>query len=141
MWSNFIGLCCCFVRVQLLFLAWISLSPHRKPLGTISRAHHWVSTWLPHILFRGINFPLNNIILPFYLPYFGSSYSHNLIINLLPNLFHSMHIFPMQKRLSLSTFFFFSFFLWIYYYYFSCIFTLDWWMFVFFRILLLIAYN
>ena len=148
MWSNFIGLCCCFVRVQLLFLAWISLSPHRKPLGTISRAHHWVSTWLPHILFRGINFPLNNIILPFYLPYFGSSYSHHLIINLPLDLFHSIHIFPIQKRLSLSLSlslknFFFSFFVGFYYYdyYFSCISTLDWWMFVFFRILFLISYN
>ena len=113
MWSNFIGLCCCFVKVQLLFLAWISLSPHRKPLGTISRAHHWVLTWLPHILFRGINFPLNDIIFPFYLPYFGSSYSHHLIINLLLDLFHSMHIFPIQKRLSLSPKFFFFIFCWI----------------------------
>ena len=43
-----------------------------------------------------------NIILPFYLPYFASFYSHHLIINLPLDLFHSMHIFPIQKMLSLS---------------------------------------
>ena len=54
-----------------------------------------------------------NIILPFYLPYFGFFYSHHLIINLPLDLFHSMHIFPIQKgshTLSLSLNFFFSFF-------------------------------
>ena len=54
-----LGFCCCFVKVQPSFLAWIGLSPHQKFLGIISRAHHWVSAWLPHILFRGINFLLN----------------------------------------------------------------------------------
>ena len=58
-----LGFCCYFVKVQPLYLAWIGLSPHRKPLGIISRAHHWVSAWLPHILFRGINFSLDNILL------------------------------------------------------------------------------
>ena len=50
--------CCYFVKVQPLFLAWIGLSPHQKPLGIISIAHHWVSAWLPHISFRCINFLL-----------------------------------------------------------------------------------
>ena len=59
-----------------------------------------------------------NIILPFYLPLFwlflsSSSYYKYAI------LFHSMHIFPIQKKLSLSQFFF------IFCYYFSCIFTMD----------------
>ena len=55
-----LGFCCCVVKVQPLFIAWIGLSPHRKPLDIISRAHHLVLAWLPHILFRSINFPLNN---------------------------------------------------------------------------------
>ena len=37
------GFCCCLVKVQPLFLAWIGVSPHRKPLGITSRAHRWVS--------------------------------------------------------------------------------------------------
>ena len=43
----FLDFCCCFVKVQPLFLAWIGLSLHQKPLGIISRAHRWVSAWLP----------------------------------------------------------------------------------------------
>ena len=85
-----------------------------------------------------------NIILPFYLLYFDSSYSHYLIINLVPYVFHSMHFFPIQKKLSLSLSLshnFFFIFCRIYYYYLSCISTLDWWMVAFFRILLLLAYN
>ena len=55
-----LGFCCCFVKVQPLFIAWIDLLQHRKPLGIILRAHRWVLAWFPHILFRGVNFPLNN---------------------------------------------------------------------------------
>ena len=54
-----LGFYCCFCQVQPLFLAWIGLTSHRKPLGTISGAHSWVSAWLPNISFRGINFSLN----------------------------------------------------------------------------------
>ena len=39
--------CCYFVKVQPLFLAWIGLSPHQKPLGIISRAHCWVLVGFP----------------------------------------------------------------------------------------------
>ena len=56
----FFGLLLLFCQVQPLFLAWIGLSSYRKPLGTVSRAHSQVSAWLPDILFRGINFALNN---------------------------------------------------------------------------------
>ena len=55
----FIGLLLLFCQVQSLFLVWIGLSSHWKPLGTISKAHSRVSTWLPNILFKGINFSLN----------------------------------------------------------------------------------
>ena len=83
-----------------------------------------------------------NIILPFYLPLFCLFLSHPLIINL-PVFSILCIFFPIQKKLflSLSLKIFFSILCWIYYYYFSCISTLDWWKFVFFRILLLIAYN
>ena len=55
------GFCCCFIKCSLCFLFGWALSSHRKFLDTISRAHSRVSTWLPNILDRGINFPLNNI--------------------------------------------------------------------------------
>ena len=39
---------------------------HRKPLGFISRAHHRVSAWLPHILFGNIKiFPSTTIHHPY----------------------------------------------------------------------------
>ena len=34
-----LGFCCCFVKVQPSFFAWIGLSQHKKSLGIISRAH------------------------------------------------------------------------------------------------------
>ena len=56
-----LGFCCYFVKCILCFLAWIGLSSHWKPLCAILRAHSRVSAWFPNILFRGINFPLNNV--------------------------------------------------------------------------------
>ena len=52
----FLDFCCCFVKVQSLFLGWIGLSLHRKPSGIITRAHRWVSAWLPDIAFENISF-------------------------------------------------------------------------------------
>ena len=59
-----LGFCCCFVMCNLYFLLGQALLSHRKPLGTISRAHSRVSTWLPNILDRGINFHLDILVTP-----------------------------------------------------------------------------
>ena len=50
------------LNAAFVFLAWVGLSSHRKPLGVISRAHSQVSVWFPNILFKGINFLINILV-------------------------------------------------------------------------------